>query len=60
MLVGVIGVLVVAMIFVIEVSGEFFASGFFSEQLAVEGVSVGDVGMVGGRDCVVFFVGFSG
>jgi hypothetical protein len=56
----VIGVLVVAMIFVIEVSGEFFASGFFSEQLAVEGVSVGDVGMVGGRDCVVFFVGFSG
>ena len=55
-----IGVLVVAMIFVVEVGGEFFTGGFFSEQFAMEGVSVGDVGVMSSGDCVIFFVSFSG
>ena len=46
MVTGVIRVLFVAVIFVFVVGGELLLSGFFRELHAVEGVAVGDVGVV--------------
>jgi hypothetical protein len=54
MVVGMIGVLFVAVIFVFVVSGELFLSGFFRELHAVQRVAVGQISVVaGGRDIVL-------
>ncbi len=60
LVVGVIGVLLVVVIFVVFVSGDFFASGFFSKEFAVERVAVGKVSVVGSCSDVVLLVSFSG
>jgi len=56
MVAGVVCVLLVAVIFVFVVSGELFLRGFFRELHSVEGVAVGDVGVVSSRYQIVFLV----
>ena len=54
---GVVGVLVVAIIFVVVIGGEIFLSGFFSKLNGVDGMAVGDVTLVRGGDGVILVVG---
>jgi len=57
---GVIRVLLMAVIFVDFISGEFFHGCFFGELRAVERVSVGDVSLMGSCHRVIFLISFSG
>ena len=57
--VGMIGVLFMAVVFVVFVGGEFFHGGFLGEFHAVEGVGVGDVSVMRCSDGIVFLIGGS-
>jgi hypothetical protein len=51
-------VMAVAMVLVAFIGGDFFASCFFREEFAVQGVTIGDVSLMSCRGNVVLFVSF--
>ena len=55
--VGMVGVLFVAVIFVVFVGGEFFHCSFLSEFHAVKGVGISDVSVMRCSNAVVFLIG---